>query len=402
MESSTPNVETLREVHTRLTSASSERPNEELKSYALTDANAKAYAQKLAETIAGIANHGYSFGYVVCTGGASEGAIIDGARLDDLITKYVHPRVLVTLHREEIDAKVVDFVIVPKSALRPHLMRIDDGRYVVPFRGIANNTGAARTELDHIYRERTIDMMRSAFPGLEIGEQDTIGKYLDRIQYGLGQSDKPQIAFTIVPQSIPKRLVANDDLLGTAAARQKVFNLSTDAINADYNRHKDWFSVSGGLVFYAREDYLEILQASRGGEYLWGARAYDTGTITYSSVIYPAEFSSPPGALPLFWFKNMASATLTFAHLVYDALNVPVDAIAVRALVKDAQNLRLREWGRFEIPRDGNMIDPNPFVLIPTHEPIWTTRTVLKSDTPKIVEELGRVLSTRFDMPVVI
>lgn len=395
-----PNLETLRELYSRLVNASNaERPNEELKSYALTDADAKANARKLAETIAGIANHGYSFGYVVCVGPATSDKAIDGARLDDLIVKYVHPRVLVTLQREEINGSIVDFIIIPKSDRRPHLIRVDDGRYVVPFRGIANNTSAARTELDHIYRERTIDMMRSAFPGLEIGEQDAIGKYLDRINYGTGPSDEPQIAFTITPKSVPMRLIPHEALLETPAARQRVFNLSTDAINADFKRHQDWFSVSGGLAYYAREDYLEILQAGSGGQYHWGARVYNTGTITYSSIIYPAQFSTPPGALPLFWFKNMASATLTFAHLVYETVDVTVDEIAVRALVKDAQGLRLREWGRFEIPVDGSMIDPQPVVLIPTHDPLWTTRTALKSDIPKIVEELGRILKTRFDMP---
>ena len=62
-------VETLREVYERLIITSGvERPNEELKSYLLTESNAIANSPKLAETIAGIANHGYSFGFVVCTG----------------------------------------------------------------------------------------------------------------------------------------------------------------------------------------------------------------------------------------------------------------------------------------------------------------------------------------------
>jgi hypothetical protein len=170
------------------------RPNEELKSYLLTEANAIANAQKLAETIAGIANDGYSFGVVVCTGTSPERPLIDGAKLDDLITKLVHPRIMVNIRREEINGQPIDFIIVPKSELRPHLVRIGDGRYMVPFRGIANNSTAARTELDLIYRERTIDMMRVAFPGVEVGEKDNVGDYLDRINYGLGISDQAQIA----------------------------------------------------------------------------------------------------------------------------------------------------------------------------------------------------------------
>ena len=127
---------------------------------------------------------------------------------------------------------------------------------------------------------------------------------------------------------------------------------------------------------------------------------YNTGAVSYSTIIYPAETLA--GAFPLSWFIDMAAATLTFAHLVYEELNIQVDELAVRALVKDAQGLKLRETGRLGTSVDGTMFEPQPAILIPTHEPIWTTRLTLAVDTPRIVRELGRILRTRFQMRAVI
>ena len=170
---------------------------------------------------------------------------------------------MVNIRREEINGQTVDFIIVPKSELRPHLVRIGDGRYIIPFRGIANNSTAARTRLDLIYRERTIDMMRAAFPGVQVGEQDNIGGYLDRIKFGMGISDQPQLAYTIVPKTVPNRVVSNDELFGTQDACNRILNLSTAAINTDFKRYQYWFSTRSGLTFEIGEDYLGIAQAGR-------------------------------------------------------------------------------------------------------------------------------------------
>jgi hypothetical protein len=383
-----------------------ERYSQELKSYALTEANAKAHAPKLAETIAAIANHGQSSGVVVCAGSEiATDAIIDGAKLDDLVNRTVHPRVLVSLTRLEIDGRTVDFIIVPRSNLRPHIVRGSDGRYFVPFRGIANNSTAARAELDAIYREMTIEMIRQAMPGVSIGEDDPLGKYLDRISYGLGKTDAPQLAFVVAPSSVPKRLIENKDLLSPEALRTTVLNLTSRAINEDFTRHQDWFSTTSGITSFAQEDYAAVAQVQsvddgQKPEYLWGARIYVTGVVSYSTIIYPTDVSMPPGAFPIDWFERMASATLAFARLAYEAFALPVDSIHVRALINRAQDLRLSRTGALQMTIQGEQKDPQPTILVPTHEPLATTLTTFKADSPTIVKELSRILMTRFDIPL--
>lgn len=169
----------LEVIYRRLTgSGQVEFPGAELKSYSFSAANIRNNAKKIAETIAGLANRGFEQSYVVgVSSDPAEAPLLDPAELDDLLMKHVHPRVVAELVRRTYDGLTVDFAIIPKSALRPHIIRIDDGRYVVPLRGLANNVTAARNEIEHIYESRMMDILQRAFPQLTIGQQDPLSSY---------------------------------------------------------------------------------------------------------------------------------------------------------------------------------------------------------------------------------
>ena len=395
-----PSHQTLRDLYFRL-KRQPEQHAEELKSFALTEANAREHLPKLVKTIAGIANKGESFGFVVCaqSGPATE-AMIDGAKLDDLINRFVHPRVNITLARHEIDGSTADFVIIPKSRQRPHLLRLSDGSYCIPFRGIANNTTAARAELDDIYRDQTIELIRQAIPGVTIGEPDNVGAYLDSIGYGTGPTSEPQLAVVVATTTVPRPVIRRDSLLYADALRNDVTTLALSAINANPD-HSQWFSLYNGISPVAMEDYADVRQVGAPPEgkreaYLCGARIYETGAVTYSSVLWPAD---ERGAVPIAWFKRMMSATLLFAHLAYEHFDPAIDELSVRALLTRAEGVRLSETIPVIPALLGSMTVPEPNLLIPTRQGYATTRLGLKDDILTIVDELARVLKTKYTFP---
>jgi hypothetical protein len=394
-----PPLESLRDVYIRL-SKDPERYTDEFKTYALTESNMVANSSKLVDTIASIANHGKQFGFVICAhSGIALEDIVDGAKLDDLINKTIHPRILVTLARHEIDGNTVDFIIIPKSASRPHIKRGADGRYYIPFRGIANNSTAARAELDQIYRDQFIGLIREAIPGVSIGATDNLGKYLDSIGYGAGPSKEPELTFVVAPLTVPQRVIQKNDLLSPEALRTTITHLTTSTINYRPN-HQQWFSMYQGFSPVAREDYAEILQVSvppegQVGEYLWSARIYETGVVTYCTILYPTQFP-PGGSFPIEWFADMASATLTFAQLAFERFDPEIDELAIRALISKAENVGLSKRGILEMRSAGTLLVPRPNILIPSRDPIRSTKLTLKSDIASIVGELRRILESYY------
>jgi predicted HTH transcriptional regulator len=173
-----------------------EFPQYERKDYFLSAEMISIHGKVLIETIAGIANVGRATGFIMCRGkldiqnGSSDPPVIeDSERLDQLMRAAVYPPVHFTVDRVTIEGAMVDVVFIPKSNQRPHFMKDLSGahRFFVPIRGAANNTTAARHQVDQMYQELTIETLRRAFPGIRVDTDDrdlTIG-YAAEIGYGL-------------------------------------------------------------------------------------------------------------------------------------------------------------------------------------------------------------------------
>jgi hypothetical protein len=70
---------------TATSTSTTERPDREAKSFALTRAAFEANRDKLVKTIACIANSARSIGYIVCRGGPNEDPLVDAAAVDDAV-----------------------------------------------------------------------------------------------------------------------------------------------------------------------------------------------------------------------------------------------------------------------------------------------------------------------------
>jgi hypothetical protein len=166
-----------------------EHPSYEAKRFYLTPDMIDLHRDNLVETIAGIANVGRETGLIFCQGRGDPSAIEDPERLDQIARAAVHPRVHFTIQRMEVAGRMVDLIAIPLSLTRPHVMRASGGanRYFIPLRGAANNITTARHELDLMYREATLDMLRRAFPhaSIEIDAGDAVLRYVEEIGYGL-------------------------------------------------------------------------------------------------------------------------------------------------------------------------------------------------------------------------
>ena len=94
--------------HQLRSKTTTERPDREGKSFALTRAAFDAHRNKLIKTIACIANGAKSVGYLVCRGGSTQQDLVDGASVDDAIRSKIFPHVPLELERQNIDGNIVD------------------------------------------------------------------------------------------------------------------------------------------------------------------------------------------------------------------------------------------------------------------------------------------------------
>jgi hypothetical protein len=144
-----------------------ELSNEEAKRYFLTTESFRVHRDRIVLTIAGIANTGLE-GAIVFRGPEQlPEPVLDGAVLDDAIRRVVHPRVDAFVLTQTIEGQRVDFIRVPESNRRPHIISLNDGRFAVPIRGVANNIAAARAELDEMYHAQHLAFIRSIVPDAE-------------------------------------------------------------------------------------------------------------------------------------------------------------------------------------------------------------------------------------------
>lgn len=381
-----------------------ETTNAELKSHGLTETILKAEGRgaKIAETIAAIANRGEPFGYVVCEhSGSNTENCIDPAKLDDIICRTVHPRVLVTLQRRRLNDNDVDFVIIRKSQNRPHIVRHKDNRFMVPLRGVGNNSTAARTELDLMYQERMVDQFRNAFPMMKIGEQDELGAYLDTIGYGLEKIDRPQYSLVVAPSTVPKPVINHNSLFGDDSIKHELYSkLVIGTINTNLQDYQFWFALNGFLNYAEGEDYLEIGQRYGNGGFRNAARIYDTGTVTYNSLI-PTRFFEEGGYAYLpGWLDKYLAPTLIFASLCADHFSIPASEYSIRLALQNAQEVKVAVAPTFdavgEQPTLYPMKEPSPFALVPKRKPITTTRAGLTQDLPGLLESIVRGINTLY------
>jgi hypothetical protein len=325
---------------------------------------------------------------------------MDPAKLDDLICRTVHPRVLVTLERRQLEGNDVDFVIIARSLQRPHIIRHEDNRFMVPLRGLGNNSTAARTELDLIYEERTIEVFRKAFPAMRIGEQDELGAYLDGIGYGLEKIDRPQYSLAVAPSSVPKPVIEHHSLFGGHILRHQLYNkLALGAINTNHDAYQHWFALNLPMGYTDGEDYFEIRQRYGNGGFRNAARIYDTGTVTYSSLIPTHYFEEGRAYLPG-WLEKYIAPTLVFASLCADHFNIPANEYSIRLGLQNAQEVKVAVLSQYheqgEPPTLYPMKDPSPLVLVPKRKPITTTRAGLTYDSKGLLQQIVRGINTLY------
>lgn len=165
-----------------------EFPEYEKKDYFLSSEMIGLHKAALVDAIAGIANFGHP-GIIMCRGRNGPPPLEDAERLDQIVRASVFPSPHFTVERLTIAGSVVDVIVIPGSALRPHFIRDPSGanRFYIALRGAANNATAARHQVDEMYRESTIETIRRAFPNLrvETDGKDVVLSYIMDIGYGL-------------------------------------------------------------------------------------------------------------------------------------------------------------------------------------------------------------------------
>jgi hypothetical protein len=236
-----------------------ERPDREAKSFALTRTAFDANRDELVKTIACIANSAKSTGYIVCRGGPIEDSLVDAAAVDDAVRSKVFPHLPLELTRHEIDGKVVDFITID-SRNRPHFMMNSGNELVVPFRGAANNITAGRDELDRIYEERQVLVLRRLLARAGAPDEDPVETFLAEVDWGgVSETQDQEFIFAIVPQDLEATPLA--EFVSSKDAHTIVNNIWIQAMNVVGD--SDWFARNAGIVTGYYDNYLEIYQPSK-------------------------------------------------------------------------------------------------------------------------------------------
>jgi hypothetical protein len=297
--------------------------------------------EKIIKTIAAMANRGFDVAYIVFRGDLASEAQIDAAELDDAIRKTLYPSVSVELEgRRIIDGFAVDFLRIAGGQNRPHFMRNASNEMTIPFRGAANNTMAARHELDEMYRERTIDLIRRALAGGSpaVSDEDPVLTKLQEIDWGNASSaTDPEFIFSLVPTR-DDRARPLRDLIESRSAHVVVNNAVLQIVSKEAS---DWLAgPTSDLVSAPREDYLEVWQPARDGHRIGTILLYESGIVIVRIWILE-PFMDGERAFSFNHFKSAFRASLWFASLIYQHATVPIGPVDVRGLIINAQDLDL-------------------------------------------------------------
>lgn len=375
---------------------SPETPSAELKGYHLTEAAFKEHRSKILETIAAMANTYRDTAFIFFHEDSPPAAdAVDPATVDAALSNFVQPRIAFSIVRKDFADRTVDVIIVPRSELRPHIVRDSDGRYIVPIRGGANNATAARHELDAMYDERLARMIRILAPGLTVTATDAVATFLESIGYGQAASPHPQVMHFVIPEPFGERRI--DRALVTGG--QATLRLISGLINATSNTSRDFASwiPEGAKAYRDGEDYFEWDDSPGNNRAGFTIRVWLSGAVLFRAV-NNVRAQSNGIMLPLPWVQNDLAATVTFASLLYAdpiVINPPANA-RVQTVIAKAQDVMLGLPSSKGPPTMAHRRDRNSFELIP-REPEVTPVATLADDAPTIAAELGRILRSHFE-----
>lgn len=375
---------------------SPERPFDELKGYHLTASGFKEHKKKILETIVAMANTYRETSFIFCHHGAAPtDETMDPNELDAALVVYAHPRVACSIIRKDFGTEIIDVIIIPPSELRPHVVRESDGKYVIPIRGAANNTTAARHELDAMYDERLQRMIRIIAPGLTLTAGDPADSFLESLGYGKADVDKPQVVHWVTPipfgpVRMDRQLVLND------LATQRTMRSLMDAVANSDADFRSWLP-EGAKSHFSGEDFYEWDDST--GDITrrsYTVRVWLNGTVIFRAVNHIYDGIGGP-ALAHPWFVYELGATLAFAAMLYsNALCVAAPAsVSIRSALIGADQLPLGILGRVGVAEMFAPRDVGPFEVVP-RKAISAEVDALLRDAKALAGEAGRVLRSRY------
>lgn len=272
-------------------------------------------------------------------------------------------------------------------------MRNASSEMTIPFRGSANNTMAARHELDEMYRERTIDMIRRALAVTSPGasDEDPVLTKLQEIDWGNASSaTDPEFIFAVVPtrddNAKPLR-----SLVESRSAHAVVNNAVLQIVTKEPS---DWLAGPiADLVSAPREDHLEAWQPARNGHRIGTILIYESGIVIVRIWILE-PFIDGEKAFSFSHFKSAFRASLCFASLIYEHATVPVGPVDVRSLIVNAEDLNL--W---MTPSNPKVVRQNKDVgryLYLPKRPVQVNSGSLPTDADTLTERFGKSLLTHY------
>ncbi len=384
-------IQRMLEEAVRELDAGTELAQFEAKGYPLTRENFAFHKERLVQTVCHIANTGRPFGAIVCRSDADTSSqIIDPKIVDDAIHARIHPHIVTLVVQRTVNDRSVDAILIPKSSYRPHLMSFGDDRVIVPIRGAANNLTATRFEIDKMYEERFIAIIRQAFPQLIAEQPDAIDKYLETIQFGLEKTGSPELSIVVLPVPLNRHAISDTVLQGHQFAGT-IGGLVTGTVNVDFNRFQHWFA-GDSHSWRDLEDHFEYYAIDIRGEPLWSVRLYLSGALVYRSPLWPLQFS---GDFGLGWFQDLVEATCVFAGRLFSAIKVDANEALVLSALVDAQEGALRVPGMFGATTQLKMKNPTPFLKIPK-EPRPIPLATMEHTASALAGSIARILRTYF------
>lgn len=304
-----------------------ELPSREGKSYALTASMFRAKRDKIVKTIASLANHGADIAYIIFRGDKVEDDPVDPALVDDAIRSVIYPRITVEIVRSSIDGRVVDFVKVPATKNRPHLMKNTSDELILPVRGAANNSTAGRHELDAMYDERTLDLIRRALNvKVDRDPREATEDYLNEIDWGgVSESVDPEFVFAVVPAPIGGTPLKT--FIDSRELHSVLFNAWTETITKE--NETDWFTLNGDFVTGYHDDYIEAYQPARDNHRIGTIRIFDTGVVvTRIWILEPVIDGSKMFSFN--HFKTALRLSLIYTSRVYALAGLPGTDLEIR------------------------------------------------------------------------
>lgn len=369
--------------------STTERPDRETKSFALTRAAFDANRDKLVRTIACIANSAKSIGYILCRGGPNEDPLVDAAPVDDAVRSKVFPHVPFEITRQQIDGNIVDFITI-ETRNRPHFMMNSASELVVPFRGAANNITAGRHELDRIYEERQVLALRRLLARGGAPDEDPVEMFIAEVDWGgLSETQDQEFVFAVVPQDLGQTPLA--EFICAKDAHAIVNNIWIQAMNVTGD--SDWFARNAGIVTGYRDNYLEIYQPSAFQDHRIGTiRVYDMGALI-SRIWILEPLMDGRKRYSFNHFQTALRGTLEFTWRLYAHAGYPVGEVEIRSALVNAEDLDL--W----ITPSVNHILPNRDVgrrLYVPKRPVVVDPHAIEAQASDLTGRIGRALRSHY------